>query len=173
MGEERRRVKLAVSLHSADNETRTRLMPINKKFDLDSLMSAVEFYYAQTKQRVTYEYILFDGVNDSEKDVLGLIKLVRRVPCKINVIPFHSIDFTSPGGLSAGLRPSPRVAHIVEKLRSSNLTVFVRSSAGEDIDAACGQLAVKTDRRRRTPTSGTTLPNERSVRSTMQNITIT
>ncbi len=171
MGEERRRVKLAVSLHSANNETRTSLMPINKKFDIEALMTALEFYYERTKQRVTYEYIFFDGVNDSEKDVAGLIRLARRVPSKINVIPFHSIDFTSPGGLAAKLKPSPRMAHIVEKLRTSNLTVFVRSSAGEDIDAACGQLAVKTERRQRTRTPGSahrnTVAGERSVRLTV------
>ncbi len=149
MGDERRRVKLAISLHSADNDTRTKLMPINKRFDLGALMSALEHYYARTKMRVTYEYIFFDGVNDSDLDVARLIKLARRVPCKINVIPFHSIRFTAPTGFSAKLRPSPRMEHLVEKLRGADLSVFVRSSAGEDIDAACGQLAVKTERTHR------------------------
>ena len=141
MGDERRRVKLAVSLHSADDATRTRLMPINKRYPLTELTSAIEYYYKRTKQRVTYEYIFFDGVNDSPKDVAQLIALARRVPCKINVIPFHSIAFVGLGGTAAGLRPSPRMEQIVEGLRSSNLTVMVRSNAGEDIDAACGQLA--------------------------------
>ena len=154
MGDERRRVKLAVSLHAADDPTRTRLMPINKKFNLDTLISAVEYYYARTKQRVTYEFIFFDGVNDSDLRVARLIKLARRVPCKINVIPFHSIDFTSPDGFPATLRQSPRMEHIVEVLRSNNLSVFVRSSAGEDIDAACGQLAVKVERRSREQARG-------------------
>jgi 23S rRNA (adenine2503-C2)-methyltransferase len=144
MGDERCRVKLAISLHSAVDETRSKLMPINKKFSLATLMSAVENYYARTKQRVTYEYIFFDGVNDTEREVERLIKLARRVPSKINVIPYHSIDFTQPAGFSASLRPSRRTETIVEHLRASNLTVMVRSSAGEDIDAACGQLAVKT-----------------------------
>ena len=97
---------------------------------------------------MTYEYIFFDGVNDSEKDVAQFIRLARRVPCKINVIPYHSIDFVAPTGMFAALRPSPRMEAIVKKLRASDLTVFVRSSAGEDIDAACGQLAVKTQRKR-------------------------
>ena len=146
MGDEHQRVKLAVSLHSADDDTRTRLMPINKKFGLDALLSSIEYYYKRTRQRITYEYIFFDGVNDSDAAVTRLIKLARRVPCKINVIPFHSIDFAMREGLFADLRRSPRSEHIVETLRASNITVFVRSSAGEDIDAACGQLAIK-DRR--------------------------
>jgi len=143
MGEEKRRVKLAISLHSAVNETRSRLMPINKKFDLEALMEAVEYYYGRTRQRVTYEFIFFDGVNDTEREVKALIKLARRVPCKINVIPYHSIAFTEPQGLAASLRPSPRMEEMVQQLRAHHLTAMVRSSAGEDIDAACGQLAVK------------------------------
>ncbi len=151
MGDERRRIKLAVSLHSAVDETRTKLMPINKRFNLKTLMAALEYYYACTKQRVTYEYIFFDGVNDSDREVKQLTSLARRVPSKINVIPYHSINFTHPTGFSASLRPSPRTEAIVERLRASNLTVMVRSSAGEDIDAACGQLAVNTERRLRSP----------------------
>ncbi len=149
MGDERRRFKLAVSLHGALDETRSRLMPINRKFGLGVLMEAIEHYYRHTRQRVTYEFIFFDGVNDSGREVDRLVALARRVPSKINVIPFHSIAFTSPSGLAASLRPSPRTEQIVEQLRAADLTVMVRSSAGEDIDAACGQLAVTTERRRR------------------------
>ncbi len=140
------KAKLAVSLHSAVNETRTRLMPINKKYDLKELMSAIEYYNKKTKKRVTYEYIFFDGVNDSDYQVVQLIKLARRVPCKINIIPFHSIAFTGVHGLGATLKPSPRMNQLADRLRAHNLSVFVRSNAGEDIDAACGQLAVKTEK---------------------------
>jgi 23S rRNA (adenine2503-C2)-methyltransferase len=143
MADEKRRVKLAISLHSAVDETRSMLMPVNTKFDLDLLMDAVEYYYGRTKQRVTYEFIFFDGINDTDREVKALIKLARRVPCKINVIPYHSIAFTQPAGLAASLRPSPRVEERVRVLRAHHLTAMVRSSAGEDIDAACGQLAVK------------------------------
>jgi 23S rRNA (adenine2503-C2)-methyltransferase len=147
LGDEHRRTKLAVSLHAADDATRTKLMPINKRFPLDSLLSALEYYHACTKQRVTYEYIFFDGINDSDADVTRLASLAQRVPCKVNVIPFHSIDFMPLSRFAATLRPSPRTADIIDRLRSRNLSVFVRSSAGEDIDAACGQLAVDLDRR--------------------------
>lgn len=143
MGDEKRRMKLAISLHSAVEGTRTKLMPINKKFNLDALMAAVEYYYARTKQRVTYEFIFFDGINDTDREVKALIKFARRVPCKINVIPYHSIAFTEPEGLAASLRPSPRMEELVQELRAHHLTAMVRSSAGEDIAAACGQLAVK------------------------------
>ena len=143
MGDEKRRIKLAISLHSAVNETRTKLMPVNKRFNLDALMAAVEYYYHRTKQRVTYEFIFFDGLNDTEREIKALIRLARRVPCKINVIPYHSITFTEPEGLAASLRPSPRLEELVQMLRRHHLTAMVRSSAGEDIDAACGQLVVK------------------------------
>jgi len=142
MGDEMRREKLAVSLHSAVNETRSRLMPINRKFGLEALMTAIEHYYRRTRQRLTYEFIFFDGVNDSDREVDRLIAFARRVPGKINVIPFHSIDFTRPSGFASSLRASPRLEKNVDLLRRAKLTVMVRSSAGEDIDAACGQLAV-------------------------------
>jgi 23S rRNA (adenine2503-C2)-methyltransferase len=140
------KAKLAVSLHSAVDETRTRLMPINKKFPLKELLAALRYYHDKTGKRVTYEYIFFDGLNDSDAEVERLIRFARYVPCKINIIPFHSIAFTGVHGVGATLRPSPRMQELADRLRANNLTVFVRSSAGEDIDAACGQLAVKTRR---------------------------
>jgi 23S rRNA (adenine2503-C2)-methyltransferase len=144
MGDEQQRVKLAVSLHSVDERTRTMLMPITKRFGLDVLLSAIEHYYSCTRQRVTYEYIFFDGINDSDADVRKLITFARRVPCKINVIPFHAIDHAGTLQRHAALRRSPRADALVNRLRDADLSVFVRSSAGETIDAACGQLAVRT-----------------------------
>jgi 23S rRNA (adenine2503-C2)-methyltransferase len=141
------KVKLAVSLHSAEETTRVKLMPVTRRHSLMELMDAVEEYYRRTKRRVTYEVIFFDDVNDSPDAVRHLIRLARRVPSKINVIPFHAIGTGAPLAAGTALRPSTRTAGIVEQLRASNLTVMVRSSAGEDIDAACGQLAVRTERR--------------------------
>jgi 23S rRNA (adenine2503-C2)-methyltransferase len=142
MADENRKVKLAVSLHSAVDETRSLLMPINRKFGLPALMDAVEYYYRKTKQGLTYEMIFFQGVNDTPADVRRLIALARRVPSKINIIPFHSIAFTRPEGFAASLAPSARLAEIADELRGAHLTVMVRTSAGEDIEAACGQLAL-------------------------------
>jgi 23S rRNA (adenine2503-C2)-methyltransferase len=151
MGDERRKVKLAVSLHSAVDATRGRLMPVTRRFPLSALIDAIEHYYRRTKLRVTYEYIFFDGVNDTDHELRELIRFARHVPCKINVIPFHSIAFAGPMGIGAGLRPSRRLDAAVASLREHQLTVMVRSSAGEDIEGACGQLAVQSERRRRTP----------------------
>ena len=147
MADENLRVRLAVSLHSAVDATRTRLMPINRKYGIPVLMEALEYYYRKTKQRVTYEVIFFDGVNDGPADVRRLIALARRIPSKINIIPFHAIAFTHPGGFAATLAPSPRMEAIAGELRAAHLTVMVRTSAGEDIDAACGQLALSGERR--------------------------
>jgi 23S rRNA (adenine2503-C2)-methyltransferase len=164
MASERRRIKLAVSLHSASEEVRKQLMPITRRFPLDRLLDAVRRYYAETRIRVTYEVIFFDGVNDRPDDIRRLITFVRAVPSKVNVIPYHSIAFAHPEGFGASLRPSPRVTETIEQLRAANITVMVRSSAGEDIAAACGQLAVAAPRRRRQggaiPRTRTTLPLE-------------
>ena len=145
MADEDQRINLAVSLHSAVDATRTRLMPINKKYGIPVLMEAVEYYYRKTQRRLTYEVIFFDGVNDSPLHVARLIALARRVPSKINIIPFHPIAFTHPAGLAASLSPSPRAGEIAAELRRARLTVIVRTSAGEDIHAACGQLALSSE----------------------------
>jgi len=149
MGDEQRKVKLAVSLHSAIDETRGRLMPVTRRFPVSTLVDAIDYYYRRTKRRVTLEYIFFDGVNDTAHELRELIRVARRVPCKINVIPFHSIAFAAPSGFAASLRPSPRMEEAVDMLRAHHLTVMIRGSAGEDIEGACGQLAVKSEHRHR------------------------
>jgi len=153
MADENRRVKLALSLHSLDNEKRTKLMPITKKFSVDELIEALEYYYRKTRHRPTFEYIPFDGFNDTADDIKLFVKLSKRIPCKVNIIPFHSIDFTAPSGFGATLKPTPRVRleEFAQALREANITVMVRSSAGEDIEAACGQLAVEEDRSAKRP----------------------
>lgn len=150
MADEGRKMKLAVSLHTLDEGVRTRLMPVNMKFDLKELLDAVRYYYRKVKQRVTFEYILFDGLNDREEDLARLIKLSKSVPCKVNIIPFHDITFAQTGGVTGQLRPTgaQRRDEFVKHLREAHTTAFLRSSAGEDIDAACGQLAVKVNRSR-------------------------
>jgi 23S rRNA (adenine2503-C2)-methyltransferase len=149
MADEHQRVKLALSLHSLDNAKRLQLMPITKKFPVERLIDAIEYYYRRTRHRPTFEYILFDGFNDTEEDVERLAKLSKRIPCKLNLIPFHSIDFTAPSGFAAGLRPTPRdrVEAFAAALRKAQITVMIRSSAGQDIEAACGQLAVREQAR--------------------------
>ncbi len=149
LAEEKRRIKLAVSLHTLDESLRSELMPVNRKFPLALLLESVAQYYAAVKRRVTFEVILFDGLNDRQEDLRALVTIAKRIPCKINLIPFHSIGFTHPRGISARLRPTPRerIEEFARRLREAHLTVFVRSSSGEDIAAACGQLAVETGRK--------------------------
>lgn len=154
MADEKRRVKLAISLHTLDERAREQLMPVTKKHSLADLLDAAGYYYQQTKQRITFEYILFDGWNDTDADVRRLVALVKRIPGKVNIIPFHSITFSQPAGMPASLKPaSPEAINaFAAKLRAGHVTTFVRSSSGEDINAACGQLAVGHGARaRRTP----------------------
>jgi 23S rRNA (adenine2503-C2)-methyltransferase len=155
LADEDRTVKLALSLHALDEGKRTSLMPITKKHGIAALTEALEYYYRRTGIRPTLEYIPFDGFNDTDDDADLLIRFARRVPCKVNLIPFHSIEFTRPSGFAATLRPSPRarIETFAARLRDAHLTVMVRSSAGEDIEAACGQLAVAESAkpRRRSP----------------------
>ena len=137
-------VKLALSLHATTNALRTKLMPINKRYPLEEVLSAMDEYYAVTKIPITYEYILFKGLNDSEADARRLAKIARRTPSKVNVIPFHPIDFTDPHGISAELRPASHndFTHFLALLKREGVQVMVRSSSGKDIEAACGQLAL-------------------------------
>ncbi len=137
-------VKLALSLHATTNALRTRLMPINKRYPLEQVLSAMEEYYKITGRPVTYEYIVFDGLNDSPTDAARLAKIVRRVPSRVNIIPFHPIDFTHPTGFAAELRPASKAAFdgFIAMLRDAGVTALVRTSSGKDIEAACGQLAL-------------------------------
>jgi len=146
LADEQRKVKLALSLHALNEAKRIQLMPITKKYGIADLTDALDDYYRRTRIRPTLEYIPFEGFNDTPGDADLLIAFIRRVPCKINLIPYHSIAFTKPSGFAATLHPSSRnrIEVFADKLRQANITVMIRSSAGEDINAACGQLAVET-----------------------------
>lgn len=146
MADERRRVKLALSLHTLDNEKRLKIMPLSKKYSVEDLLEALDYYYRKTRQRPTLEYILFEGFNDTMQDLRALVRMSRRIPCKINLIPFHPIITTRVQKSSLRLVPatSEKIEWFANELRKSDLTVMVRSSSGKDINAACGQLAVAT-----------------------------
>jgi 23S rRNA (adenine2503-C2)-methyltransferase len=139
------RVKIALSLHSGFDDIRSKLMPVNKKYPLKSVLEALDYYARVTKTRVTFEYTMFDGINDRDADVKALTKIARRLPSKVNLIPFNSIAHMAPDGISAELKSTPydRILEFADKLRSNNITVMVRNTQGDDIAAACGQLAVK------------------------------
>ena len=139
MADDNVKFKLAVSLHSAIDETRTSIMPFNATFPLDQLREALEYWYAKTKNRITYEYVVWDGINDSKKDVDALIKFCKFAPSKVNLIEYNPID---DGEFQQA--NSKAIDMYVSMLEAQNITVTVRRSRGKDIDAACGQLANKT-----------------------------
>jgi 23S rRNA (adenine2503-C2)-methyltransferase len=129
-------VNLAVSLHAADNETRSSLMPVNDRFSLEELLAACKEYPQKKRQRVMFEYTLLAGINDSDETAHKLAGLLRDIPCKINLLSMNeagSGKFTSP--------PHDRVLRFQKILRDAGYTVFIRQSRGADISAACGQLA--------------------------------
>jgi 23S rRNA (adenine2503-C2)-methyltransferase len=130
-------VALAVSLHAPTDALRDRLVPINRKHPLASLMAAcIRYLDRAPRDFVTFEYVMLDGVNDQPEHVAALIALVRDVPCKLNLIPFNPF----PG---SGFTTSPRerVRRFANALQDAGIVATIRKTRGDDIDAACGQLA--------------------------------
>ncbi len=153
-----RNIKLALSLHSTDRGFRETLIPVSKKNTLPEIYDELVYFYRKTGNKVTYEYIYFEGLNDTDNDVKRLAKLQRMIPSNINVIPFHPVDFELKPPLEIlNKKINEKIIHGKEKylLNSKNLLDFIarlkkekvivnlRSSSGVDINAACGQLAVK------------------------------
>jgi 23S rRNA (adenine2503-C2)-methyltransferase len=130
-------VALAVSLHAPDDALRDRLVPLNRKYPLAELMAACRRYLdAAPRDFITFEYVMLDGVNDSEAHAGRLLELVRTVPCKFNLIPFNPFP-------QSGLRRSPpeRIRAFAARLSAAGIVTTTRKTRGDDIDAACGQLA--------------------------------
>ncbi|MDC9721192.1 MAG: 23S rRNA (adenine(2503)-C(2))-methyltransferase RlmN [Urechidicola sp.] len=130
---------LAVSLHSAIDEIRTQIMPFNANFPLDDLRESLEYWFAKTERMITYEYIVWDGINDSRDDINALVKFCKYVPCKVNLIEYNPID---DGHFQQASKRS--INDYVAILEMNDIVVNVRRSRGKDIDAACGQLANKS-----------------------------
>lgn len=148
LAEEPVKVKLALSLHAADDEKRSRVMPINDKNNLEVLWEALDIYTAQTRQRVTFEYIVFPGFNDGEKDAKNLIRLCRRVNSKVNLIEYNPIPEAEFG------RPTAQqMDRFAARLIEGGIMASIRRSRGEDIDAACGQLANRGQEPKKTSVS--------------------
>lgn len=139
------RIKLALSLHSCFEDVRSKIMPINEKYSLKENFEALKYYSDKTKTRITFEYTMLKGVNDRPEDIKALTQLCKQLSSKINIIPFNSIKHMDPDGFSGQLEPTPynEIEKIANKLRNNDITVFVRNTQGDDIAAACGQLAVK------------------------------
>ncbi len=138
LGDDQVKFNLALSLHAANDEKRNTIMPINEQNSLKALAEALKYYYAKTKNPVTYEYIVFDGVNDTIEDAIELARFCKHLPCKVNIIEYNPISFAS--FINAG---EDKIEVFAEYLRKQGITTNLRRSRGKDIDAACGQLAIK------------------------------
>jgi len=133
------RFGLAVSLHAPFNSKRSSIMPVNRKAktDLDSLMASIAYFTEKTGRRITYEYCMFSGFNDTVEDARELAKLVRRAPSKVNLIMYNPVE-----GLGFHRSDEATLDRFIMELVNADVTVTVRRSRGQDIDAACGQLAI-------------------------------
>jgi 23S rRNA (adenine2503-C2)-methyltransferase len=139
MAEDEVKFNLAVSLHSARDKVRTQIMPFNETFPLKDLREALQFWYAKTKRQITYEYVVWEGINDTVEDIKALIDFCKFAPSKVNIIEYNPID---DGEFKQA--KSSIIERYVSMLEANNITVTVRRSRGKDIDAACGQLANKS-----------------------------
>lgn len=131
---------LAVSLHAAIDKTRSAIMPINVTNTLDDLAGALQYWYHKTKRKVTYEYVVWQGINDTPEHASALLKFCKIIPCKVNLIEYNTI-----GDDNFRQAPESVLQSVMELLERNGVTTRVRRSRGKDIDAACGQLANKDE----------------------------
>ena len=138
MAKEMNKVKLAVSLHATTDETREKIVPLNRRYPISEIMRALKRYPANNIRRIMIEYVMLKGVNDSVEDAKRLVKLIKGIPVKVNLIPFNPY----PGAL---FEPSPReqIEKFQKVLWDYNIAAFIRDSRGQDISAACGMLRTK------------------------------
>ncbi len=133
LGDLQLQLTLSVSLHAPDSETRSGIMPVNRAYDVEELFAACHRYFRKTGRRISFEYAMIDGVNDSDAQADLLAEKVRGMPAHINLIPLNNVR-------ESKLKPSRRIAAFQKRLERHGLTVTVRRSLGGDIDASCGQL---------------------------------
>lgn len=132
------KVNLALSLHAADDAKRDQIMPINEQNNLDKLMEAMQYYYQQTRNRISYEYIAFNNFNVSQADAKNLLQLCQQFPVRVNIIEYNPID-----GADFIKASDDNINSFAQFLIDNDVRTTVRRSRGKDIDAACGQLANK------------------------------
>ncbi len=132
-------IRLAISLHGATDEVRARIMPVNRKYPLAVLMDACRYYHSRKKQKLTFEYILIDGVNDTEEQACALANWASDLEAKVNLIPYNTVE-----GLAWTRPPVARQQAFQETLRSRGISATLRREKGHDIEAACGQLRRQT-----------------------------
>jgi 23S rRNA (adenine2503-C2)-methyltransferase len=141
LADEHLQIRLAISLHGATDEVRSQIMPVNRRYNLETLFAACDYYAKNKKQRLTFEYILIANVNDSLDQARRLGRIARRLEAKVNLIPYNTVH-----GLPWS-RPSPeQQERFLSILRDSGAAATLRREKGHDIDAACGQLRLQTKR---------------------------
>lgn len=138
LGDDEVKFNLAISLHAANDVKRNEIMPINETNSLEALAEALKYYYEKTQNPVTFEYIIFNNMNDGIEDARELVKFCKNVPCKVNIIEYNPIAFADY--LNAEV---DRVEAFAKHLQKHHIITNIRRSRGKDIDAACGQLAIK------------------------------
>ena len=138
LADENLQITLSISLHAPDNETRSEIMPVNRRFPVEQLIDACKYYFKKTSRRISFEYTMISGVSDTDECAASLTKLLRNFPCHVNLIPLNRVS-------ERDLAPSTRerIERFTNTLNRAGLTVTVRRSLGSDIDAACGQLRRK------------------------------
>jgi 23S rRNA (adenine2503-C2)-methyltransferase len=139
MADDEVKFKLAVSLHSAIDDVRSRIMPFSSNFPLKDLRESLEYWYQKTKSKITYEYVVWKGINDNKEAIDALVKFCKYVPCKVNLIEYNPIDDGEFQQAS-----DEAIDNYIKALEKNNIVAKVRRSRGKDIDAACGQLANKS-----------------------------
>ena len=138
LADENLKVNLALSLHSAKEVTRNKIMPFSKKFSLEDIKESLLYWYSKTKRRITFEYIVWKDINDSIDEINALVNYCKSVPSKVNLIEYNSIGDESFKSASQSM-----INLYKDLLEKNKITVTIRRSRGKDIDAACGQLANK------------------------------
>jgi 23S rRNA (adenine2503-C2)-methyltransferase len=146
LAEEPLQIRLAVSLHGATDEVRNQIMPINRRYNMETLLSACDYYVTHKKQRLTFEYILIAGVNDAADQAHLLASHAWRVYAKVNLIPYNRVE-----GLEWSRPSRNRQEKFLSILRGHGVAATLRREKGHDIDAACGQLRLQTNREERSP----------------------
>ena len=150
LADEPLQIRLAVSLHGATDQVRNQIMPINRKYNIETLLSACDYYTARKNQRLTFEYILIAGVNDADEQAHLLAQHARRLFAKVNLIPYNTVE-----GLEWSRPSRNRQEKFLSILRAHKIAATLRREKGHDINAACGQLRLQTSRNERTQVTTT------------------
>ncbi len=138
LSEENLGINLAISLHAPTNELRSKLMPINKVYPIEELIESVKYYFEKTKRRITFEYLMLDGINDSYECGIALSNLIKGLNAYVNLIPYNHVD-----EFSYKKSKESNVSKFYDTLKKCGINVTLRKKLGDDIDAACGQLRSK------------------------------